>query len=435
MNPYLQEYGRKLMTAEQAVSRIPNDSTLIHGAITAEPPALLSAMAARIRAGDLKKMTIYSLNPQRHAESTYLQSDLMDKVFAKSWFLSTASRKLASIGLIQFIPSYLHQIPKFIREYMEVDVCLTTVAPMDNSGYFSCGASNDMTTTAAREAKILLVEVNRNMPRVFGDSMLHISQVAGVVENHVPLIPLPMSPPKPEDEHIGKLIAEEIPNGATLQLGIGTLPNAICPQLEGHKNLGIHSELLGPGLARLILKGAVNGSRKTLHPRKHVFSLAWGDKEFFEFLHDNPSMTSYPADYVMNPEVVARNDNMVAVNSILEIDLTGQCNAEHLGGHQYSGTGGQLDFVRGAFAAKRGKSIMTLYSSARGETISRVVPRLGEGTAVTTPRMDTHYVCTEHGMINLKHKSVGERAMAIISIAHPKFRDELLHAAQQMRLL
>ncbi|MDP3426570.1 MAG: acetyl-CoA hydrolase/transferase C-terminal domain-containing protein, partial [Humidesulfovibrio sp.] len=376
MNPYASEYHAKLVSAQQAVERIKDKDTVIHGVTLAEPPALLKALADRARAGDLTGVTVYSFNPQRHAAETYLQPDLVDCVFAKTWFLSAASRKLASTGIIQFIPSYLHQVPKFIREYMQVDVCLTTVSPMDKSGYFSFGTSNDLTSTAARQARTLVVEVNENMPRVFGDSLLHISEVDIVVENHVDLLELPPPEPRPEDEAVGRLVAEIIPDGATLQLGVGSLPNAICPHLSGHKDLGIHTELFGPGMKELILKGVITGRKKTLYPRKHVFSLAYGTRDTYDFIDDNPSMVSYPSDYVMNPAVIAQNDNMVAVNAIIQVDLTGQCNAEHLGGQQFSGTGGQLDFVRGAYAAKGGKSIMTFYSTAKGGAVSRVVPRL-----------------------------------------------------------
>jgi itaconate CoA-transferase len=434
MTPHRQEYRRKLTSAESAVAGIAEGSLIIHGVTIAEPPALLRAIVQCARAGDLRKATIYSFNPQQHAADTYLQPDLVDVIMAKSWFLSPATRKLATAGLVQFIPCYLHQVPKFIREYMQVDVCVTTVSPMDNAGFFSFGTANDLTSTAARHARHLIVEVNENMPRVFGDSLLHISEVDAVVENHEPLLQLPAPEPNPLDSIVGKCIAEIVPDGAVLQLGVGNLPNGICPQLAGHKDLGIHTELFGPGMMDLIRKGVITGRRKTLHHRKHVFSVAYGTDEVFAFMNDNPAMESYPADYVMNPAVIAQNDHMIAVNSVLEVDLTGQCNAEHLAGYQFSGTGGQLDFVRGAYAAKGGKSIMTLYSSAKNETISRIVPSLERGAVVTTPRMDTHYICTEYGIVNLKHKSVGERAELIISIAHPKFRDGLAREAEKMRL-
>ncbi|MFN2268466.1 MAG: acetyl-CoA hydrolase/transferase family protein [Desulfonatronovibrio sp.] len=434
MNFYLGDYRKKQVSAQTAVERIAPGSTIIHGVTIAEPPALLQAIAQRARAGDLRDITIYSFNPQQCAADTYLQPDLVDVITAKSWFLSLATRKLATAGLVQFIPSYLHQVPKFIREYMRVDVCVTTVSPMDSAGFFSFGTANDLTSTAARQAGLLIVEVNENMPRVFGDSLLHISEVDAVVENHVPLLQIPAPPPNPLDKVVGGLIAEIIPDRAVLQLGVGSLPNGICPQLTSHKDLGIHSELFGPGMMDLILKGVITGRHKTLHPRKHLFSIAYGTDDVFAFMNDNPSMESHPSDYIMNPAIIARNDNMIAVNSILEVDLSGQCNAEHLAGYQFSGTGGQLDFVRGAYAAKGGKSIMTLYSTAKNDTISRIVPTLERGAAVTTPRMDVHYLCTEYGLVNLKHRSVGERAELIISIAHPAFRDELTRSAEEMRL-
>lgn len=434
MSTYRDEYLRKLATPEEAVGRIRDGDTIVHGVTFAEPPALLAAIAARARAGDIDRISIYSFNPQRHAADTYLKPDVQDRIFARSWFLSPPARQLAAVGLVQFIPCYLHQVPKFLRENMEVDVCVTTVSPMDAAGYFSFGTANDLTSTAARLAKTLIVEVNENMPRVFGDSLLHISEVDAVVENHVPMMEAVLPEPKEEDAVIGRLIAGIVPDQAVLQLGIGALPNAICPFLTGHKDLGIHSELFGPGMVDLILAGVITGRAKTLHPRRHIFSVSYGTRETFAFMNDNPSMASYPSDYVMDPAVIAKNDNMVAVNSIIQVDLTGQCNAEYLSGQMFSGTGGQLDFVRGAYAAKNGKSIMAFYSTAHHDTISRVVPRLDDNAAVTTPRSDVHWLCTEHGLVNLKNKSVGERAAAIISLAHPRFREELTREAEKMQL-
>ncbi|NDV21684.1 acetyl-CoA hydrolase/transferase family protein [Desulfovibrio sp. JC022] len=434
MNIYQAEYQRKLTTAQKAVGRISNGDTIVHGVTVAEPPALLKAIADRAKADDLTQIEMYSFNPQKHAADTYLASDIQHNIHAKSWFLGPSARKLAAVGLVQFIPSYLHQVPKFIREDMEVNVCVTTVSPMDKAGYFSFGTANDLTSTAARQAKFLILEVNENMPRVFGDSLVHISEVDCVVENHTRLLQLPAPAPKEFDAAIGKAVAGIIKDNSVLQLGIGTLPNAICPFLTEHNDLGIHSELFGPGMKNLILNGNITGRTKSLHRYKHVFAVSYGTDDTFEFMNDNPAMESYPADYVMNPCVVAKNDNMVAVNSVIEVDLTGQCNAEHMAGQEFSGTGGQLDFVRGAYAAKNGISVMTTYATAKNDTISRIVPRLGRDAAVTTPRTDVHYLCTEYGIVNIKNRSVGERAEAIISIAHPDFRDELRREAEKMRL-
>jgi len=435
MGVYDDEYQTKLTTPEKAVQRIKDGDTIIHGTTIAEPPALLQAIANRARAGGLKGLKIYSFNPQEHASKTYLAPDLCDCIEAYSWFVSKANRPQSAVGLTQFIPSYLHQVPRFIREHMNVDVTVTTVSPMDKAGFFTFGTANDLTSTAARQSKKLIVEVNKNMPRVFGDSLLHISEVDAVVENHIRLMQLPPPEPKPEDAIIGKEMAELIPDGAVLQLGIGGLPNAITPYLNGHKDLGVHTELFGPGMVELIEKGVITGRRKTLHHRKHVFSVAYGTDSTFEFMNDNPSLESYPSSYVMDPHVIAQNDNMVAINSILEVDLTGQCNAEEMAGSQYSGTGGQLDFVRGAYAARGGMSIMAFYSTAKKGQISRVVPRLRTGSTVTTPRMDVNYLATEYGIVNLKQKSVRERAEAMISIAHPNFRDDLMKEALRMHLM
>src|SRR4030042_3795971 len=354
MNWYRAEYKKKLTSPQKAVERIKNGDTIIHGVTLTEPPALLNAIADRARAGDLKGIKIYSFNPSVYAEKSYFSLDLCDCIETYSWFISKPARNQAAVGLCQYIPSYLHQVPKFIQENMTVDVTVTTVSPMDNAGFFSLGLANPFTSIAARQSKMFIVEVNKNMPRVFGDSIVHVSEVEAIVENHVPLLDIPLPAPKPEDEIIGKKMVELISDGAVLQLGIGPLPNAICPYITEHRDLGIHSELLGPGMIDLIKKGVITGRRKTLHRRKHIFSVCYGRKDTFDFMDDNPSMECYPSSYVMDPSVISKNDNMVAINSIIEVDLTGQCNAEFLGGFKYSGTGGQLDFVRGAYAARGG---------------------------------------------------------------------------------
>jgi itaconate CoA-transferase len=318
---------------------------------------------------------------------------------------------------------------------MDIDLVMTTVSPMDRAGFFSFGTGNDYISTAARHCKKLIVEVNRNMPRVFGDSLLHISEVDAVVENDAPLLELRIADPKPEDDIIGPAIASMVPDGATLQLGIGNLPNAVARYVNERSDLGIHTEMFTEGMVNLIEAGVVTGRRKTLHPYKHVFTTAAGTQRMYEFMNDNPSMESYPASYVCDPGVIARNDNMISINSVLEVDLLGQANAEFLEGTTFSGTGGQLDFVRGAFASKGGKSILAFYSTAKGGTISRVVPRLPVGSVVTTPRADTDYLATEFGIVNLKGKSTKKRALSIISIAHPKFRDQLMQEAENMYLI
>ena len=428
-------YRQKLTTPEKAVEALRNGDKLFHGLAVAEPPALLSSVANRLRSGSLANLQVYSLLPLRHAATTVLSPDLCDVVQAHSFFISSTDRHLVKVGLNYFVPAYYHQVPRLITEFIGVDVMITTVSPMDKAGYFTFGTVNDYTSTAARNCRHLIVEVNQHMPRVFGDSLLHISEVDAIVENHVPLMEFPSAPAGPADDAIGRIAAGMIPDGATIQLGFGGLPNAIGTHLAGHQDLGIHTEVFTESMMQLIQKGVFTGRRKTIHRGKHVFTGTLGTREMYDFLHDNPSMESYPVSYTNDPSVIAANDNMISVNSILEVDLLGQCNAEYLDGSQFSGTGGQLDYVRGAFNSRGGKSILAFHSTARNETVSRVVPRFDPGTVITTPRMDTHYLVTEHGAVNLKGKSTRDRALDIISIAHPKFRDELLREAENMYLI
>jgi len=429
------QYLRKLTTPQDAVTRISSGDTIVHGSSITEPPALLTALAQHVRLGDLSGLKVYSSLPMQHASRTVLSPDLSDCIESNSWFVTEADRSRHKIGLSYYVPTHIHQIPRLMRENMSIDVMLTTVSPMDRHGYFTFGAVNDYNGTAARVCKTLIVEVNENMPRVLGDNLLHVSEVDLIVENHVPLPEINPPQPGPTEETIGRSIAAMIPDGATIALGIGGIPNATGNFLRGHKNLGIHSGVFTPTMVDLIRRGVINGSKKNIHTRKHVFIVAQGDRRMYDFIHDNPSMEIHPASYVENPDVIAANDNMIAVNTILELDLTGQCNAEHMAGSQFSGTGGQLDFVRGAFNSHGGKSIQAFTSTARKGTVSRIVPLLRSGTAVSIPRMDVQYLVTEFGSVNLKGKSTRERALGIISLAHPDFRECLLKAAEDMYLL
>jgi len=435
MRTYAAEYKQKLTTPEKAVELIKNGDTLAHGSTISEPPALLAAIAHRAREGSLKDIKVYSSLPMEYAAKTVLSPDLSDCIQAYSWFVTAADRARVKVGLSYYVPNYIHQIPRLVSDFIDIDVVITTVSPMDKAGYFTFGAVNDYTSVAARNCKTLIVEVNENMPRVFGDSLLHISEVAAVVENHIPLLEIMSPEPKPEDEIIARHIADMVPDGATIELGLGGIPNAIAHLLEGRKDLGIHTGVFVPAMVDLIEKGVITGRKKTLHPGKHVFMVAQGTKRMYDFINDSPSMESYPASYTEAPAVIAQNDNMISINTIIEVDLTGQCNAEFMAGSQFSGTGGQLDFVRGAFDSKGGKSIQAFYSTAKSGKVSRIVPRFEPGTVITIPRMDTHYLATEYGVVNLKGKSTRNRALDIISIAHPKFRDELLREAEDMYLI
>lgn len=429
------QYRHKLTTAHDAADRIKSGDTIVHGSSVTEPPALLSALADHVRGGGLSGLKVFSSLPMKHAASTVLSPDLSDCIESNSWFVTEADRSRHKIGLSYYVPTHIHQIPRLMLERMDIDVMMTTISPMDKHGYFTFGAANDYSGTAARACKTLIVEVNENMPRVLGDNLLHISEVDLIVENHVPLLEIKPPRPGPDDEIIGRCIAEMIPDGATIALGIGGITNATGNFLTGHKDIGIHSGVFTSTMVDLIQRGVVNGRKKNLHPRKHVFIVAQGDRRMYDFIHDNPSMELHPASYTENPDVIASNDNMISINTILELDLTGQCNAEHMAGSQFSGTGGQLDFVRGSYNSRGGKSIQAFTSTARKGTVSRIVPVLKSGTAVSIPRMDVQYLVTEFGSVNLKGKSTRDRAMGIIGLAHPDFRDKLLKAAEDMYLL
>jgi itaconate CoA-transferase len=317
-----------------------------------------------------------------------------------------------------------------LTERVPIDTFVTTVSPMDRHGWFTFGTSNDYGTSVARSAKRLVVEVNPRMPRVFGDSLLHVSEVHAIVENEVPLPEYLEDHASAEDMVIARTVANMIDDGSCLQMGIGSLPNAVCGLLEDRQDLGIHTELMSPALARLVECGAVNNRRKTTYPGRSVFTFAMGDQAFYEFLNDNPSLHSAPVQIVNDPKHISKNDQVVSVNGTLQVDLSGACNSEHLMGRQYSGSGGQLDFVRGASTSKGGKSIIACRATAKGGSVSRIVAKL-DGP-VTTPRNDTQIVVTEYGAVDLRGKSLQERAQSLVSLAHPDFREELRGAESQL---
>lgn len=427
------EYESKLVTAETAVSMIPFDSDVAMGMAVAEPPALLAALAARVEAGAVGNLRLWYFHSLSHAAETVLRYELLDRIQPHCMFLSKVERALIHRGdaegrqPIEFVPTAFSDSPRLLSDNVPIDTFITTVSPMDRHGWFTFGTSNDYGTTVARSAKRLVVEVNANMPRVFGDSLLHISEVDALVENDVPLPEIQAAEIAPEDRTIAATIATMIQNGACLQMGIGSLPNAVCEMLEGHTDLGIHTELMTPALARLVECGAVTNRLKATHPGRSVFTFAMGNAEFYQFLDNNPSMHSSPVHLVNDPRHISKNDGVVSVNATLQVDLSGACNSEHVMGRQYSGSGGQLDFVRGASNSKGGKSIIACRSTAKGGAVSRIVAKL-DGP-VTTPRNDTHVVVTEYGAVDLRGKSLRARADALIAIAHPDFRDCLREAS------
>jgi itaconate CoA-transferase len=434
-------YRSKLTTPADAVGRIASGVNVSMGMAMTEPPALLKALADRATAGKVNDLKIYYFESTRIAGETILRYELADRIHPYCMFVTGVERALIKRGMedggrkvLTYVPSNFHQAARLLTEHVGIDTFLVTVSPMDRHGYFTFGTGNDYSSKVARAAGHLIVEVNEHMPRVYGSlAQLHVSEVDAIVENHVPLLELPVHQTGPEDAAIGKMIADMVPDGACLQMGVGALPNLVCSQLRSRKDLGIHTEALCPGMIDLIEAGVVTNRRKRLNPGKTVFTFAMGQKAMYDFLDDNPSVESHPVDYVNDPHVIAQNDNVVSINAALQIDLTGAANAEHLLGHQYSATGGQLDFVRGAYASRGGKSIIACHSTAARGKVSRIVARL-DGP-VTTPRMDTHIVMTEFGSADLKGKSSTERATVLIALAHPQFRDALTAAAKDMHLI
>ena len=426
-------YTQRRLTATEAAARIESGWRVSMGMALAEPPAILAAIAARAEADEIDEIKLYYFHSTPHAGSTVLRYELMDRIRPHCFFLGPIERMLLERGeaegkqTIAFVPGAFSQAPRLMTERAPIDAYIATVSPMDQHGYFSLGTSNDYGSAMARSARQVIVEVNRHMPRVRG-GMIHVSEVDGIVENDLPLFEYPNRPPAPEDAAIGQIVAGLVDDGACLQMGIGALPDEICAALNHHRDLGVHTELLTPGIIDLMKSGAVTNSRKTTDPGLTIFTFALGDKALYDFIDDNAAVESRPVAWVNDPAVIARNDRAVSVNATLQIDLSGACNSEHLAGKQFSAAGGQLDFVRGAYASKGGKSIIACHSTAKEGTLSRITTRL-DGP-VTTPRNDTHIVVTEFGWADLKGKSTAERAKALISLAHPKFRDELTAAAR-----
>ena len=441
MKAFTSDYQSKLVTPAVAVGRIASGATLSMGMAMNEPPGLLKALADRAAARKVDGLKVYYFESTRIAGDTILRYELTDRIRPYCMFMSGVERALIKKGMedggrkvLTYVPSNFSQSPRILTEHIGIDTFLVTVSPMDRHGYFTLGTGNDYSSKVARAARHLIVEVNDQMPRVYGSlAQLHVSEVETIVENNVPLPELPIRESGPEDVVIGKMIAEMVPDGACMQMGVGALPDLVCSQLHGRKDLGIHTEALCPGMIDLVEVGAVTNGRKRLNPGKTVFTFAMGQKAMYEFLDNNPSVESHPVDYVNDPFVIAQNDGVVSINAALQIDLTGAANAEHLLGHQYSATGGQLDFVRGAYASRGGKSIIACHSTAAKGKVSRIVARL-DGP-VTTPRTDTHIVVTEFGWTNLKGKSSAERAKALIALAHPQFQDGLSAAAKDMHLI
>jgi acetyl-CoA hydrolase len=426
-------YRRRVTTAAEAVKDISSgDRVWVHPGCNT-PVRLIDAMVAR--APELENVEVAHILTL--AEAPYVAPGMEKHFRHRALFTGGNVRPAVNEGRADFVPIHLHEVPSLITGgLMPVDVALVHLSPPDEHGFCSFGVGVDATKAAVENARTVIALVNQQMPRALGDSFVHISKLSHVVEVDEPLIEHPMAPEISEvARQIGENIASLIPDGATLQMGIGEIPDAVLDFLEDKKHLGVHTEMFSDGLVDLFEAGVVTNEKKTLHRGKIITSFVIGTRRAFDFVDNNPFMEFHPNEYVNDPFIVARNDNMVAINSAISIDLTGQVCADSIGTRVYSGFGGQLDFVRGAARAKGGVPIIALPSTAMGGKVSRLVDTLLPGSGVVTTRADIHYVVTEYGIANLWGRSLRDRARSLIDIAHPDFREELERAAVERKLL
>jgi acyl-CoA hydrolase len=426
-----QLYAQKKMAASDAVQFVQNGDMIIVPTGVGEPPALLTALSdARRSFTDVKVAQILAIR-----KFGYIDPETVDHIRHVALFYGAATRAGGQAGWIDFIPNYFSEIPSLIRRnQMPADVVFSMASPMDKHGYFSLSLGADYTMAAVAKARAVVLEVNPNVPFAFGDCHVHISQVAALVESDTPVLEVGLPQIGPVQEAIGKYVADLIEDGSTLQIGYGGIPDAVVMQLTAKHDLGVHTEMIGDGILTLLEAGAVTNKRKNYLPGKMVATFALGSNKLYQFMDRNPALEIHPVDFTNPPAMAGRNDKLVAVNATLQIDLLGQCGSESLGHVQYSGTGGQADFVRAANMSNGGKSFIVLPSTAKDNTISRIVPVLSPGTHVSTSKNDVNYVVTEFGVAQLHGKSAKQRARELIGIAHPDFRAELTDQAKHMKM-
>jgi acyl-CoA hydrolase len=427
------------VSAAEAAALVTSGDWLDYGAVLAQPDAFDTALAGRVdELHDVRIRGCLSLRPRAVVEADPEGT----RVSFANWHLGGYDRKQCDAGLQDYIPCNLGEIPDYYRRFIDPpDIMVIKTCPVDADGYFNFSAANLWHGAVAERAKVVIVEVDPALPYVHGiDNGLHISKVDYVIDGagH-PLPELPNLAPTEADRAVARLIAGEIEDGACLQIGIGAMPNAVCSLLmdSGVRNLGVHTEMLTDGILDLYRAGVVTGSAKTLHPGKVVCSFGLGSKSTYDAIHDNPDISCQPVDMTNLPHLIIRNDRLTAINNTTQMDLQGQAASESNGHRHISGTGGQLQFIRGAYASNGGKSFVCMSSTYERNGIrrSRVVLNLTPGNIVTAPRSDMMFVVTEFGLVNLKGRSVPERARAMISLAHPDFRDDLEREARTNGLI
>lgn len=427
-----ERYKDKLSTAEKAVSIIKPGDRIFIGSGAAEPQVLVKALVDKASSlADTKIFHIMTLGV-----APYTEPKFTDQFRHNAFFIGANTRKAVAEGRADFTPIFLSEIPALFRTgRIPIDVALIQVTPPDEHGYCSYGVSVDIVKSAAESADIVIAEMNTRAPRTMGDSFIHVNDIDILVPVDEPLLYYETEEPGELAYSIGQNISKMIEDGSTLQMGIGGIPDAVLGYLTDRKDLGIHTEMFSDGIIDLVEKGVVNNRKKSIHRGKIVASFCMGSQRLYDFVDNNPLIEFHPTEYTNDPFVIAQNDKMVAINAAIEVDLTGQVCSDSLGELFYSGIGGQVDFIRGAARSKGGKPIIALPSTAKNGTVSRIVSTLRPGAGVVTSRGDVHYVVTEWGIAYLHGKNIRERALALISIAHPKFRAELLKAAKQRRLV
>lgn len=414
-------YKEHLFTPAQAVQQIKSGQRVVVAHACGEPSIILDALVAN--AAQYENVEIIHMVAM--GKAAYCQPQYDKNFHHNAFFLGGSTRAAAAEGRVDFTPVYFSEIPSLLREDLRPNVTLLQCSPPDAHGYVSLGVSVDYTKPAAEASDLVIAQVNQNMPRTLGDSFLHVTQIGCLVEADTPVIEL--APPKIGDVEraIGENVASLVRDGDTLQLGIGAIPDAVLLFLKEKNDLGIHTEMFSDGVVELVEAGVITNKAKTLHRGQSVATFLMGTRRLYDYVNNNPAVAMYPVDYVNDPYVIGQNDNLVSINSCVQVDIMGQVVSTSAGLRQISGVGGQVDFVRGANLSKGGRAIMAMPSTTGKGKISKIVPFLDQGSAVTTTRNEVNYVITEYGIAKLKGKSLRQRAEALIRIAHPDFRDEL----------
>ena len=422
-------YRRKVADVDTVMANVSSGDRIYLGGGAGVPKVLIDGLTRHAsQLSDVELTHILTF-----ADAPYVKPEFQESIRVNALFIGPNVREAVQKGQADFTPVFLSEIPGLFRNgLLPIDVVLISISPPDEHGFCSFGVEVGTSKPAAESARTIIAEVNRQMPRTLGDCFIHVSRLHHVVEVDYPLPEAPQGGSTDRHLQVGQHIAEMIPDGATLQMGIGSIPDAVLQNLGGHKDLGVHTELFSIGVIDMVDAGVITCARKSFHPGKIVAGFLFGSQPLYKFVHNNPIIEMHPTDYVNDPFNIAQNDNMVAINSALQVDLTGQVCADSIGPRIYSGVGGQLDFIRGAARSKDGLPIIAFLSTAKSDTISRIVPMLAEGSGVVTTRNDVHYVVTEYGVAFLYGKTIRQRARELIGIAHPKYRDQLTAAAQEL---